>query len=521
MLDKPESGETKSRGRRERQTRSGSRDSSSPHPHTIMESIEESKLSVKMSQTSFNQSISPLPPPIFSPDGSIVNTVQSGPYLDPPREFASSFHSGTGNGNVSFGMGTDMHQISENTGHYSTSSMDATDGEQPSPVKINNNNNNNNNNNSQQVASYSTVLKTNKISSRISNRQYFPSHSHSHKDLQPVMEAEFIANGEKNTQPWYTSSPESSPETRINSEHSKQSLNRVVVIPEIKKPSELTAITPMTATTSVSRSPKQNLLSRGPVSSDYDHLPCHNQEDKKRSDLVGGAQSSPHANHRMTSQPCTRGGGGVVTSQGYCNCCLPKDHPGSCSFDHRYTSTPPPTRIPSKDCTHSHKQNFGFPLSSPSKSPNQHFYHQRSPIVSTRPHVAVQNKSLTPPLASPISNPPGSNSKSSGCGTFPSGKHAHSEREASPWYKNGTQHSRKGEHNEQMHGIRNIDIRGLSNQVTRHTDKEFSRYTDEKSDYRSQGKVGIGEVTFPSKEQQLSDDVLCSEAVGNNRSRVC
>ena len=119
----------------------------------------------------------------------MAQSVQSGPYLDPPKEFASgpSPRGGTENGNASFG-----------TGGISM---------EPAHVVINSNGNNNNNNNNNIDVYNVTYGKPQTAPSHMGSL----SHSHNPEHLQSSMESGFIADNEQeSSQPWYAS-PNGSP----------------------------------------------------------------------------------------------------------------------------------------------------------------------------------------------------------------------------------------------------------------------------------------------------------------------
>ena len=211
--------------RRGRQNRSSSREGT-PHPPTIPEQEGEelgqnhtgdsalynhthqpnrNGYSNPVSPTSKTSSdtLSPLPPPIYSPDGSVVESMVS-----PSRGCL------TKNGEMSENFQTGYER---NPPHMAVT------------INNNNSNNNNNNNNNNNV----TTVYLAKMNESIPTQSYVQpsakepakydevvqSHSHSLSEhLHFSMESGFVGDNEQeNSQPWYTS-PENSPKVASKSE---------------------------------------------------------------------------------------------------------------------------------------------------------------------------------------------------------------------------------------------------------------------------------------------------------------
>ena len=160
---KSSSGAAGQGGKRSRQAQSSSRETT-PHAPAILEGVEYSsppKSYVKhnppteTSQTGLtsDDSVSALPPPVpYSPEGSVVHSVSSGPYLDPPSDFGDTPRGGTKNGNLPVRMGAGPERLADKNGYQNLPALDPQ-----SPHYISNNNNNNNNNSMHGRVKYSAV----------------------------------------------------------------------------------------------------------------------------------------------------------------------------------------------------------------------------------------------------------------------------------------------------------------------------------------------------------------------------
>lgn len=227
MFPASDSGQKPSGRKLGRQTRSSSREAT-PHPPTIPEGVELAtnkathKLNVPVSPTSktsqTSNSISQLPLP-YSPEGSATHSVLSGPYLDPPKEFAPGIPR-NGNGNVPGGLGIrhDAAQVSEDVNGYEN--LPAPDLQQPMYLVANNGNSNNSNNNGRgnMKVTYSSVAGMIRTIDHIGKVEHFSQHEpalYTHH-LQSSAESGFLADNES-SQPWYVS-PQGSPKSSRRSQ---------------------------------------------------------------------------------------------------------------------------------------------------------------------------------------------------------------------------------------------------------------------------------------------------------------
>ena len=268
----------------------------------------------------------PLPPItdsyLYSPEGSTVQSVQSGPYLDPPDEFSMDLtpqaQPSPSHPHPSQNGRPDIkhHQVNLHTAMSDPQVHDLSLADNREAldhvVLLANTNGNSNNSNNYRV--YTVSRGYNSISTGIANRapigtgmglkeSHFPSEAStlSHSDnIRSSLESGFDADNElENTPAWYVS-PDSSPKSRRNFHH-QRTLGPKVVLSKETYPYSTTCVPAQQQEANYSALSGGSQKSReNSISEEYEQNPLHaNRRGSIPSD-------TPHTKYSSTQQQSVR-----------------------------------------------------------------------------------------------------------------------------------------------------------------------------------------------------------------------